>query len=188
MFPVYTEKLKEITRILCIYCFHFIILGVLWLVVWLSTVTVANVTWWPSITCLSSIRKSFLFIYFFLYFGVCFVSKVWERAKEISIKSFWLHQWRWPNRDATCWLGLSPRLFGRVLMIFLCVRKKKKGLRIGVAAYWILWARPKYFGGAFFSSSSYFTSQLFFFNGRPLLPVTCVQPIIDRPITERDTV
>jgi hypothetical protein len=33
-----------------------------------------------------------------------------------------------------------------------------------VVAYWILWARPKYFGGSFFF---FFNSQLFF-NGRPL--------------------
>lgn len=85
-------------------------------------------------------------VVFFLSLSFC-VWKVWER--EISIKSFCvgpmaLSQSRW-----TCWLGLSPRLFGRVLMIFLCVCVKK-GRRIGVVAYWILWARPKYFGGSFF--------------------------------------
>lgn len=134
--------------------------------------------------------ENLFFLFFCAFWNVffrLFVWKVWESERNID-QVFWLDQWRWPNRDATCWLGLSPRLFGRVLMIFfLCVCEKRSS-GIGVAAYWILWARPKYFGAAFLQILLLLKTTFFcrsFLNGRPLYPVTCVQPIIDRPITER---
>jgi hypothetical protein len=76
-----------------------------------------------------------------------------------------------------------------LLLVCVCVCVcEKRSSGIGVAAYWILWARPKYFGAAFFQILLHLKTTFFcrsFLYGRPLYPVTCVQPIIDRTITER---
>lgn len=83
--------------------------------------------------------------FFSLSFCVC-VWKVWER--EISIKSFL----RWTNGVVPIEMNVLVGSFPSSL--WTCINDLlvyvKKGRRIGVVAYWILWARPKYFGGSFF--------------------------------------
>ena len=107
---------------------------------------------------LSIVQLENLFFFIFALNVLCFFSRfvfVFQKCgREKYRSSLFL---RWTNGvvpiEMNVLVGSFPSSLWTCINDLVCV---KKGRRIGVVAYWILWARPKYFGGSFF------------FNGRPL--------------------
>jgi hypothetical protein len=142
--------------------------------------------------------ENLFFLFFFrllkcVFSSVCLES-VGEREREKYRSSLLVGPMALAQSRCNVLVGSFPpslRTCINDLLLLVCVCVcvcEKRSSGIGVAAYWILWARPKYFGAAFFQILLLLKTTFFcrsFLYGRPLYPVTCVQPIIDRTITER---